>query len=98
MAFVEIAKIEELEEGKGKLFQVQGKNIAVFKNNGQVFALANQCAHRGGPLCEGTISEECVQCPWHGFEFDLSTGKSPTGLGVQKYIVKIEDQKVLVDV
>lgn len=98
MAFVELAKIEEVQEGTGKSFQTEGKNIAIFKKNGQVFALDNVCSHRGGPLCDGDIDELSVKCPWHGFEFDFKTGTSAQGCKVNTYETKIENGKILVKI
>lgn len=39
-----------------------------------VSVLANRCSHRGGPLAEGEVDDGCLRCPWHGSEFDVTTG------------------------
>ncbi len=41
--------------------------------------LANRCSHRGGPLAEGALDQGCLRCPWHGSEFDITTGRVRRG-------------------
>ncbi|MEO8575902.1 MAG: Rieske 2Fe-2S domain-containing protein [Gemmatimonadales bacterium] len=54
-------------------------SIAVFVHDGAVRAIGNRCNHKGGPLCEGRVRGEFVQCPWHGWEYSVITGKGPMG-------------------
>ena len=54
----------------------RGEAIAVFKNKGKIFALSNVCRHQGGPLGEGKVIDDCVTCPWHGFQY-RDDGHSP---------------------
>ena len=44
---------------------------------GQLSAIANACAHQNGPLGEGKIIDCLVTCPWHGFQYDVRSGRSP---------------------
>lgn len=73
-----IANTMSIPEGKAIVVDIEGFEIALFKVNGEIFALENACPHMGGPLAEGEISLEdskvCVTCPWHGWQFELSTG------------------------
>jgi nitrite reductase (NADH) small subunit len=66
-------------------------NIGVFNINGEFFAIRNICPHQGAPLCEGSVhathrpspvftyrpdlAGRVLRCPWHGWEFDIVTGK-----------------------
>ena len=72
--FVKVCKKSEIPDDTGKLVQVKGKDIALFKNNGKVCALYAHCPHAGGPLDEGGITDGKVTCPWHGWEFSLESG------------------------
>jgi nitrite reductase/ring-hydroxylating ferredoxin subunit/multimeric flavodoxin WrbA len=54
-------------------------SIALFNYEGRVRAIGNRCNHKGGPLCEGRLRGEFVQCPWHGWEYSVLTGKGPMG-------------------
>ena len=59
-----------------------------------------RCTHLGGPLCEGTLREFVVQCPWHGSRFDIRSGQvvgPPARSAVRMYPTTVEGGKVWVD-
>lgn len=64
------------KENEGQLVIVDGDEIALFRVDGQFFAVENRCPHRGGYLAEGMIREKVVVCPFHGWSFDLASGQS----------------------
>lgn len=71
-----LASVQDIPEGKGIVVTLSnGFEIALFKVKGQIYALDNSCPHEGGPLGEGTLEECVVSCPWHGWEFDVTTGE-----------------------
>jgi nitrite reductase (NADH) small subunit len=72
--FVKVAKKSEIPKDTGKLVQINGKDIALFIVEGKVYAIYSVCPHQGGPLDEGGLNEKHVMCPWHGWEFDVTTG------------------------
>jgi nitrite reductase/ring-hydroxylating ferredoxin subunit/uncharacterized membrane protein len=53
--------------------------IMVVRRNGTLHALADRCTHRGGPLSEGELVGDCVQCPWHQSQFRLDDGSVEQG-------------------
>jgi nitrite reductase/ring-hydroxylating ferredoxin subunit len=71
-----LGRIEEFEEGKGRAFRAGTRTVAVFRSNGNFYALANKCVHKGASLCEGSLSDggKVVRCPWHNWPFELETG------------------------
>jgi nitrite reductase (NADH) small subunit len=71
-----LGKIKDFPDRKGRAFRAGGKTIAVFRTNGNFYALANRCIHKGASLCDGEISENgaVVRCPWHNWGFDLASG------------------------
>jgi 3-phenylpropionate/trans-cinnamate dioxygenase ferredoxin subunit len=87
-----VAAVSEIPPGGRKRVDVSGRDVAVFNLEGEFFAIANKCPHRGGPLCQGTLTGlvlsdepgdyqyirqgEIIRCPWHNWEFDVRTGKS----------------------
>jgi nitrite reductase (NADH) small subunit len=98
--FVKVAEKRDLSEGTGKVVNVEGRSIALFRVKDEYFALANVCLHRGGPLGEGSLNGSTVTCPWHGWKFDVQTGSFtviPT-LKVVTYKVKEENGSVMVQV
>ena len=98
---VKIAQTSELSPGTGKVVQAEGRSIAVFNVEGTFYAIDNTCTHRGGPLGEGELKGDTVECPWHGAHFNVKTGAVtvPTApSGVRSFPVKVEGSDVLVEV
>ena len=77
--YVKAAKVGELGENTTKLFEAEGKSIALVNAAGSYYAIDNHCTHVGGPLCEGTVDVDAVVCPWHGARFDVKTGQALSG-------------------
>jgi len=77
-----------------------GTQVAVFNVDGELCAINNICPHRGGPLGEGDLEGTLVSCPWHGWQFDVKTGKSPVNpaASVKTYPCRIEGVEVVVEV
>jgi len=97
--FIEVAKKSDLPEGKGIVIDVDGKAIALFNVAGEIFAIDNTCIHKGGPLGEGELDDAIVTCPWHGWQYDVKTGKSPVNpmANVNTHNVKVEGDSVLIE-
>jgi nitrite reductase/ring-hydroxylating ferredoxin subunit/uncharacterized membrane protein len=64
----------DLPEGEARYAEVDGVGVMVARWQGEVYALSNRCAHRGGPLDEGELADGCVTCPLHGSTYRLSDG------------------------
>ena len=111
-----VAAADEIPLGGRKLVEIKGRPIAVFNVKGEYFALYDKCPHEGGSLCKGKLTSlvdsngpgdyrlsregEIVRCPWHGWEFDVRTGKSycdPIRLRVRNYAVTVEPGSRLVE-
>ena len=76
MAFVTVARTDDVPVGQGKLVEVSGLIFAVFNAGADRFHVTSAvCPHEDGPLAEGWIEGDAVVCPWHGFDFDLNTGR-----------------------
>jgi nitrite reductase/ring-hydroxylating ferredoxin subunit len=108
MAGYVVATIDEIPPGQRKLVEAGGRAIVVYNLAGELYALNNRCPHRGGSLAEGIQTclvesqepgkyrasrrGEMVKCPWHGWEFDIRTGKSwcdPGKLRIRQYPVSV---------
>lgn len=72
--WTDVAAESDLPDGELRCFEVDGVNVFVVRQGGELFALSDTCAHRGGPLHEGEIVDGCVQCPWHSSRFRLRDG------------------------
>jgi nitrite reductase/ring-hydroxylating ferredoxin subunit/uncharacterized membrane protein len=64
----------ELREGEPRRVDVNGFRLLLLRRTGQVYAIGEVCSHLGGPLAEGTIQGDTVQCPWHGSRFCVRDG------------------------
>lgn len=97
--FVKACAASEVAPGTGKLVTVGGKEIALFNVEGTFHAIDNECPHRGGPLAEGEVEGCLVTCPWHAWQFDMTTGESITDDSkVERYETKREGDDVLIAV
>jgi nitrite reductase/ring-hydroxylating ferredoxin subunit len=104
-----VAAVEDLAEEGRLIVEVAGRSIGLFRSAGRFFALRNRCPHQGGPLCLGHLlgsldssgpgnfdfdpERKLLECPWHGWEFDLETGQSwfdPARTRVKAYPVEVE--------
>ena len=116
MATHVIAAVDEIPPGQRKLVDIKGRGIVVFNLGGDFYALTNRCPHRGGSLFHGIQTGlveskepgeycysrvgEMVKCPWHGWEFDIRTGKSwcdPHRIQARQFEVSIEAGARLVE-
>src|SRR4029453_11501946 len=73
-----LAELAAIPCDEGRCFEVDDLEIALFRRGAEVYALNNICPHRGAALAEGTINDDEVVCPWHGWRFELATGKCRT--------------------
>ncbi|WP_080055778.1 Rieske 2Fe-2S domain-containing protein [Spirosoma aerolatum] len=97
--FVEVCDVHEIAENRAKTLMINGQNIALFRYDGKVSAINNQCRHQNGPLGEGKIIDGCITCPWHGYQYLPHNGQSPPPFTekVETYAVKCISTRVWVD-
>ena len=98
--FVRVASTSDIPTGQGRMFDVQGRQVAIFNVGGRFHAIDNVCEHQGGPLAEGEVDGCIVTCPWHGWTYDVTSGVSPDDpdTRVQHFDLKIEGSDVFVAV
>ncbi len=99
MAFLRAAKKDEIPPGTIREFEIDGKTVALANVDGKFYAIHNTCLHRGGPLGQGELEDKVVTCPWHGWQYDVTTGKvvmNPS-VGVQFYAVEVRGEDIFVD-
>jgi nitrite reductase/ring-hydroxylating ferredoxin subunit len=100
MAFVKVAELSEVPEGRGALVEKNGVAIALFNaGGGRIYATSPVCPHEDGPLADGWIEAGAVVCPWHGFDFDLATGECRVDrdLAISVYPARVNGSAVEVD-
>jgi nitrite reductase (NADH) small subunit len=99
MAFVRAAAVSDIAPGRIRQVEVNGKAVALANVGGTFHAIDNTCLHRGGPLGDGSLEGKIVTCPWHGWQFDVTTGKSNQNpaVGVSCYLIEVRGGEVFVD-
>lgn len=108
--------LADLAPGEKRIVEVNGRNIGIFNVDGDYYALHNRCPHMGGNLCEGPVTgttlytektefvygrhDEIVRCGWHGWEYEIKTGKCLVHdrLRVRTYKVTIEEGQLILHV
>jgi nitrite reductase/ring-hydroxylating ferredoxin subunit len=87
----------ELAEGEHRKADAGGAPVLLYRTAGTVYALDSTCTHMGGPLEEGTISDGCVICPWHGSTFRFADGtivRGPASTPEPRYETRIQDGRI----
>lgn len=99
MAFLRAARKDEIPAGTVREFQVNGSTLAISNVDGNFYAIHNTCLHRGGPLGEGDLKGKIVTCPWHGWQYDVTSGKSATNpaVAVACFPVEVRGEDIWVD-
>ena len=79
---------------------MKGKAIALANVGGTIYAINNTCLHRGGPLGQGVLEGKMVTCPWHGWQFDVSSGKAAQNpaIGVNCHRTEVRGEDIFVEV
>ena len=99
-----VARVDQIPPGGRRIVEVANRSIGVFNVGGEFYGLRNRCPHQGGPLCQGRLlgaleadlpgafrwspARRVLACPWHGWEFDITTGRSwcdPARLRTARY-------------
>ena len=94
-----IAAVEDVPPGTGIETAAGGRVIALYNVDGEFKALDGVCPHAGGPLGKGALDGCIVTCPWHGWQFDVTTGQHCLTANIQHetFNVRVEAGEVFVD-
>jgi 3-phenylpropionate/trans-cinnamate dioxygenase ferredoxin subunit len=99
--FVTVATTSDIEPGTVKVYEAGGKQIAICNVDGTFYAIDDICTHDDGPLADGELLGDQIECPRHGALFDVKTGKALTLPAVQpvcSYPVQVEGDDIKVEV
>lgn len=112
MAVHYVLEAGDVPDGGRAIVNVEGREIGIYRIDGQYYAIHNYCPHQGAPLCAGIVcgttmpsdvyryeygrNGEIVRCPWHGWEFDIKTGKALFNdkIRTRSYRVEVRDGKI----
>lgn len=109
-----VGSVEDVRQAGCRVVEVEGRRIGVISAGGTFFAVHDRCPHKGADMCQGTVGgtfvacapqefvygkhDLVIRCPWHGWEFDLQTGRSllePDRVGLKVYAVSVDDGIVI---
>lgn len=98
--FVPVCREEEVPEGRGLAVEVAGLRVAIFKSEGNIYALSGRCPHANGPLGHGWIEDGEAVCPLHHWRFRLTDGRCTTvrGNAVHRFACEVREGQVWVRV
>lgn len=97
--WVVVGSIADLTPGEGRIYVVDGRQVAVFRlSDGTVRATGAVCPHRGGPVADGQIDTETVVCPLHQYRFRFADGScTDDGIGsLEVFAARVDGDRVAV--
>jgi nitrite reductase/ring-hydroxylating ferredoxin subunit/uncharacterized membrane protein len=80
--FLPVLPDTELREDELRRVTANGMPVLLVRKGQRIYAIAETCAHLGGPLSEGKLEDTAVRCPWHGSRFSLEDGRVLEGPSV----------------
>ena len=99
--WADIGALDDIPAQGARVVKTARGCVAVFRTaEDQVFAMADRCPHKGGPLSEGIVHGASVTCPLHNWVFSLETGKAQGADSgeIATYPVRLEDGRILLDI
>lgn len=97
--FVRVAGRGDVPAGEMLIVEIAGEEIVLANVDGQIYAFGNGCTHRGGPLGEGLLEGDEVECPFHQGRFNVKTGEAvqePPTEPVPTYEVQVDGDDIMV--
>ncbi|WP_254543390.1 Rieske (2Fe-2S) protein [Halomarina pelagica] len=97
--YVAVADLADLERDGTAVVGADGRAVALFHHEGEVYAVDNRCPHMGFPLTRGTVEDGILTCHWHHARFELEAGDTFDiwADDVQTFPVEVRDGRVLID-
>ncbi|MBK4734979.1 non-heme iron oxygenase ferredoxin subunit [Noviherbaspirillum pedocola] len=98
--WIDVSALQDVPEEDVTGVEADGRDIALYSVEGQVYATANICTHGHARLCDGFLDGFEIECPLHQGKFDIRDGRptcEPVTEPVRSYPVKIEGGRVFVD-
>lgn len=96
-----VAKTSEIAVGQVKPVAVEGKRLLICHTTDGFYAVDDTCTHDDGPLADGWLDGNAIECPRHGARFDVTTGKVvclPAAVPIRAYPVRVEGDRVIIEV
>jgi len=97
--WIDVCAIDDIPDNRATIVTAGGERVAIFRYDGKLSAVSNTCQHQNGPLGEGRIIDGLITCPWHGFQYDPATGRSPPPFTehIPTFRVRVRGGRALLD-
>jgi 3-phenylpropionate/trans-cinnamate dioxygenase ferredoxin subunit len=98
--WVKVGEVGSPVPGQVKVIMPRGERIALANVDGEYYAIDDVCTHDGGPLDQGEVFGDQIECPRHGARYDVRTGKAltlPAIFPVKTYPVRVEGKDILLE-
>lgn len=90
--FYKVLEPGQLAPGQGKVVEVEGRDVSIYNLGGRHHAIDDACPHMGGSMSGGPLDGELATCPWHGWQFDVTTGQCADGPRVRVACYQVREQ------
>ena len=101
MSFVPVAEVEEMMDGRGLRVRIGDLDVGLYRVDGEIYAMEDNCPHAGFPLSKGQMEGCVVICEAHGWPFDVRSGFDPEnadGFPIPCFAVSIRGTTIHVDI
>jgi nitrite reductase/ring-hydroxylating ferredoxin subunit len=100
MAELDLIAASEVADGGAVEVVAAGQVFAVFRTDDGIHVLDGVCAHAGGPLGRGTLRDSVITCPWHGWQYDVRTGRHclTDRICQKQFAVRVVNGRVMVEI
>lgn len=98
--FVTVAKVGEIPVGERRIVRLDDREVAIFHLDDGFYAIEDVCTHDGGPVAEGLLEGDVIECPRHGARFNVRTGAAlslPATSPVPTYKVRVQGEDIQVE-
>jgi len=95
---IRVAALSDVPPGTAREFTVGDRVVALFNVDGEIYALDGLCRHAGGPLGTGPLNGKVVTCPWHGWQYDVTTGQHclTPRIYQDRFVIEMRDGEIYV--
>jgi 3-phenylpropionate/trans-cinnamate dioxygenase ferredoxin subunit len=101
MTWRQVLSSNEIDPGRVAVVEVDGERLAICRTDDAIYAVADVCSHDGGALDQGDLLGDRIECPRHGAQFDIKTGRAltlPAVRPIKSYPTRIAGDMVEVEI
>ncbi|MEY4482182.1 MAG: naphthalene 1,2-dioxygenase system ferredoxin subunit [Pseudomonadota bacterium] len=99
--WIDVSDVDDIPKGDVTAVKVDGKELALYEVEGNIYATDNLCTHGAARMSDGFLDGSEIECPLHQGKFDVCTGKAlcaPLTENIRVYPVKIENNRIFLNV